>query len=272
METNKILSADVLDIIFDGRNKEYGAYQLRKNYNRRLAYSLSVMFGVALLAVAGTVLGKTEGKHKVPLIVQSDVTIASVTDNPLPPPPPPPPPKEPKVEQIKDVVPIIVKEQVLVPPPKNDDLDSVNIGTENVEGVKGVDVVAAPANASTGDAVKPLIKQEDYTGVFTIVQVEAKFPGGPDAWMKYLSRNLRQDVPTDNGAAAGDYKVVVSFLVDRDGNVTEVRAENDPGYGIAEEAMRVIQRSGKWQPALQNGRNVIYRQKQQIIFRVSESQ
>jgi protein TonB len=259
----------VLDIIFDGRNKDYGAYQLRKNYNRRLAYSLSVMFGVALLAVAGTVIGKT-GDIKRPKLVPGDVvTLRNVPDNP--PPPPPPAPKHTKIEEIKSDPPIIVKEEV-PPLPKNDDLDSVKIGTENIPGVKGVDVIAAPANASTSDPVKPLIKQEDYTGVFTIVQVEAKFPGGPDAWMKYLSRNLRQDVPTDNGAAAGDYKIVVSFLVDRDGNVTEVRAENDPGFGIADEAIRVIQRSGKWQPALQNGRNVIYRQRQQIIFRVAESQ
>ena len=64
--------------------------------------------------------------------------------------------------------------------------------------------------------------------------------------------------------------VTVSFLVDKNGNISQVQALNDPGYGCAQEAVRVIQKGPKWTPAIQNGRNVIYRQKQSITFQVSE--
>ena len=68
----------------------------------------------------------------------------------------------------------------------------------------------------------------------------------------------------------GNYTVHLFFLVLKDGTVTEVEALQDPGYGCAAEAVRVIQKGPKWRPAIQNGRNVIYRQKQNITFQVTE--
>lgn len=102
------------------------------------------------------------------------------------------------------------------------------------------------------------------------MQIEAQFLGGIAAWRKYLERNLNQDIAAQNGAPPADYSVVVSFIVDREGNISDVRAENDPGYGTRAEAIRVIQKSPRWTPAVQNGRHVIYRQKQKITFRVEE--
>jgi protein TonB len=81
---------------------------------------------------------------------------------------------------------------------------------------------------------------------------------------------LNRDLPVENGAPTGKYSVVVSFIVSKDGSISEVKAENDPGYGTKEEAERVIQRGPKWKPAVQNGRSVIYRQRQSIVFMVSE--
>ncbi len=108
------------------------------------------------------------------------------------------------------------------------------------------------------------------------VDKEASFPGGVQAWKTYLMRNLRADVPTSNGAPAGkngklkNYTVVVSFIIDKNGNLSDIRAENSPGYGTAEEAVRVIGGSGKWIPAEQNGKKVAYRQRQQITFQITE--
>lgn len=101
---------------------------------------------------------------------------------------------------------------------------------------------------------------------FKSVQVQAKYPGD---WRTYLMQNLKASTPTDNGARAGRYSVTVSFLVDKKGNVSEVNAENDPGFGTAKEAVRVIKMSGKWTPATQNGKPVIYRQRQNIVFVVT---
>ncbi|TKK68645.1 energy transducer TonB [Ilyomonas limi] len=275
MDVNKILSADFLDILFEGRNKEYGAYELRKTYNRRFTIAIAVMIGVCVLAFLLNVLAsnKTE-KDNGPIVIQ-DVQLQNVQEEkkPEPPPPPPPPKVEPPKIEIKQFTPpkIVKDEEVKEPPPKQEELEKTTIGTINQEGVQ-TDVIAPPVEEKGTGVVEAPKVTEDYDKEFKTVQIQAKFPGGPDAWMKYLQRNLQSDVPTENGAPTGSYTVVVSFLVDKDGNISEVKAENDPGYGTAGEAVRVISRGPKWIPAVQNGRNVIYRQKQAITFRVEEGQ
>ncbi len=102
-----------------------------------------------------------------------------------------------------------------------------------------------------------------------IVQIPAEFPGGQKGWVNYLERTLNRDILVNTTAPVGKYSVIVSFVVDKDGNVTNVKAENNPGYGTMEEAIRVIQNGPKWIPATQNGVNVIYRHRQAIVFGVS---
>ncbi len=98
----------------------------------------------------------------------------------------------------------------------------------------------------------------------------AEFPGGIPAWQIYLERNLRSDIPVRRKAPPGKYTVYVTFIVDKDGNISDVNAENDPGYGTKEEAIRVIANGPKWKPAIQYNKNVIYRHKQGITFVVTE--
>lgn len=102
-----------------------------------------------------------------------------------------------------------------------------------------------------------------------IVQKPAEFPGGQKGWVNYLERTLNRDLLVNTNAPVGKYSVVVSFIVDKEGNVANVKAENNPGYGTMEEAIRVIQNGPKWIPATQNGVNVIYRHRQAIVFGVS---
>ncbi|GAB3351752.1 hypothetical protein GCM10027566_10460 [Arachidicoccus ginsenosidivorans] len=106
----------------------------------------------------------------------------------------------------------------------------------------------------------------------THVDHEASFPGGPEAWRKFLEVNLRTRILVDNNAPAGTYPVTVSFLVDKQGNISEVKAINQPkeDYGTGAEAVRVIKRSGKWLPATIDGKPVVFRQKQKIIFKVAQ--
>lgn len=106
--------------------------------------------------------------------------------------------------------------------------------------------------------------------MYTSVQTPSTFPGGTDAWAKFLTRTLNRDLPVENGAPAGIYKVVVSFIVARDGSISDVKAENDPGYGTAAEAVRVINIGPRWTPAEQNGKKVMYRHRQIIAFQVTE--
>jgi len=275
MEANKILKSDYLDILFEGRNKEYGAYELRRTYNRRITIAIAAMIALCLVLFLANVLASKKDNEKQGPIVIQDVSLQNVQEEKKPPPPPPPPPPKiepPKIEIKQFTPPKIVKdEEVKEPPPKQEELEKTTIGTINQEGVQ-TDVIAPPVEEKGTGVVEAPKVTEDYDKEFKTVQIMAKFPGGPDAWMKYLQRNLQSDVPTENGAPTGSYTVVVSFLVDKNGNISEVKAENDPGYGTSAEAVRVISRGPKWIPAVQNGRNVIYRQKQAITFRVEEGQ
>lgn len=275
MEANKILNADFLDILFEGRNKEYGAYELRRSYNKRMLRAIIGMLAICLLIFIFSVLANTISEKASKKMVVQDVHLEDIKqpEEQKPPPPPPPPKEPPKVEVTKFTPPKIVKDEEVKPeekPPEQEKLEDTKIGAFNQAGDKS-DVVAPPVEEKgTGQVAAPKTDNQDYDKEFTSVQVEAKFPGGPDAWRKYLERNLNNQTPADNGASPGNYTVTVSFLVDKNGNISQVQALNDPGYGCAAEAVRVIQKGPKWTPAIQNGRNVIYRQKQNITFVVTD--
>ena len=275
MDVNKILSADFLDILFEGKNKEYGAYELRKTYNNRIRTSILVMVGVCLLLIIGQILGKDKSGDKNKIIVQ-DVQLEDIKKEekkPEPPPPPPPPkPEPPKVEITKFTPPKIVKdEEVKEPPPIVEKLEETKIGTINQEGKKDDNIPAPPVETGTG-VVEPKKVEEDYDKVFTKVEKEAKFPGGPDGWRKYLERNLNSNAAADDGAPAGSYSVKVQFIVDKEGNISDVKAIESPKAcpTCGTEAVKVIKKGPKWEPAVQNGRNVIYMANQQITFVVNE--
>jgi len=102
--------------------------------------------------------------------------------------------------------------------------------------------------------------------VFTEPEIPASFPGGKTGWQKYLERNLNRDLPVKNGAPAGKYTVNMNFIVDQNGNISNLVAENDPGYGTKDEALRVIQKGPDWVPAEQNGKKVTSLVKQSITF------
>ena len=114
-----------------------------------------------------------------------------------------------------------------------------------------------------------ILNKEDAERVFIDVQIKPEFPGGISGWIKYLERNINRDLPYKNGAPPGRYTVSLSFIVAKDGTISDIKAESDPGYGSKEEAIRLMARSPKWKPAVQNGKNVIYRQKQSITFMVN---
>ncbi len=103
-----------------------------------------------------------------------------------------------------------------------------------------------------------------------IYEKPAEFPGGIRGWQLYLQRNLNRDLAARNGAPHGKYTVFVTFIINKDGRVTDVAAENDPGYGTKEEAERVIRNGPNWEPAIQLNKHLIFRQKQGITFVISD--
>lgn len=275
MDANKILSTDFLDLLFEGRNKSYGAYELRRGYNKRLWIAIGgTALGFAL--IAGGIFLKSQ---MTPAVDDEAVKINEVTIQQIeqekpeepPPPPPPPPPKQappPKIEMKAFTPPKIVKdEEVKEPPPAVEELKETKIGTISQEGIKDIGIVTPPAAADGGKGLveaKPVEKEPE---VFTKVEVDAKYPGN---WRSFLERNLDGQVAVDNGASPGTYTVIIQFIVDVAGNVSDVKALTSVGFGMEQEAVRVIKKSGKWNPAIQNGREVKAYRKQPITFQVTD--
>ncbi|MBG9376197.1 energy transducer TonB [Panacibacter sp. DH6] len=273
MEANNILKADVLDIIFENRNKAYGAYDLRTTYNKRIKRSLLGMGAVCLVFTAGVMIAnakKDDGRvvmtvkdyeltNLVPEEKQEQVIVE------------PPKPKPLEVRTIAVTIPRIVPDEQVAETevPSEEQIENVTISNVTKDGQDIGDIVAPPIEKEGIGEVKELVK-EKAPEVFTIVQVEARYPGGLKEWSKFLERNLNTELPVENGAPVGQYTVVLSFIVDAEGNISDIAALNDPGFGTAQEAIKVIKRSKQWVPAIQNGRNVIYRQKQSITFVVNE--
>lgn len=272
MEANKILSADVLDLIFEGKNKDYGAYDLRKSYNKRIVMALVITASVALLALVGSILASTLKSNSDKTVDVKEVTIQDIQqeeDKPEPPPPPPPkPPDPPKIEMTKFTPPKIVKdEEVEEPPPAVEEMKDTKIDVQSQEGIKDEGIVA-PVEIDQG---KQIIeeKKEDENQIFEKVEIEASFKGGEGAWRKYLERNLNPNAPVDNGAPEGTYTVYVQFVVSKDGSISDVRALTNHGYGMEQEAIKVIKKGPAWVPAVQNGRSVNAYRKQPITFQVT---
>jgi bla regulator protein blaR1 len=106
--------------------------------------------------------------------------------------------------------------------------------------------------------------------VFEKVEIEASFRGGYEEWKNYLERNLDKNIPVKNGCKPGTYTVVVQFIVGKDGRVSDVRALTNHGFGMEEEAMRMIKKGPDWVPAIQNGHNVKAYRKQPFTFVVAD--
>lgn len=273
MEANKILSADVLDLIFENKNKDYGAYELRKTYNRRITRALIITASIALLALLGSVLASTLDSNDKNKIKTQEINLADIKqDEPkvIPPPPPPPPKVEPPKVEMKQFTPPVIKkdEEVEKPPPPQEELKEAKIDVINQEGIKDLNI-QVPVVPDQGKQIVEVKKEEDENTIFDKVEIEASFPGGDSKWRQYLERNANGQVATENGAPEGTYTTVVQFVVDKEGNISDVRALTNHGYGMEEEAMRVIKKGPKWNPAVQNGRQVKAYRKQPITFQVT---
>jgi protein TonB len=230
---------------------------------------------VILLLFAGYFVSSQNDGNKKQAMVVDDVQLDQVKEekkNELPP-PPPPKVEPPKVEMKQFTPPKIVKDKDVKEdekPPEQKDLEDTKIGTVNQEGVKDEGITAPPASdAGKGVVEAPKKDEEDYDRLFTKVEIESSYPGGTQAWQRYLNKNLRFPDEAINNEIQGT--VLVQFIVDRDGNVSEVQAVGGPDQGgLRDEAVRVIKKSGKWTPAVQNGRNVKSYKKQPITFRMGE--
>ena len=271
MEMGKILSADVLDIIFDQRNKEYGAYDLRKNYQRRLTKSLSITFLVAVLLCLTYILLASMKPDAGKFIVDGVINIAAL------------PPAEKPVEKIipppvKQVQPPAIKTfQFTKPlitadppenerPPEQETLETAKIGTVNIDGKDDIGVVTPPVDEGKGVVAMPE-KHSNGDDTFRKVEIDAQYPGGLEAWRAFLFRRLVYPQEAADERLQGT--VYVQFIVDKEGNVSDVNAISGPQELYAA-AVSAIKKSGKWEPGIQNGQKVKSYKTQPITFKLND--
>ncbi|MGE5520026.1 MAG: energy transducer TonB, partial [Candidatus Dadabacteria bacterium] len=285
MEARKILESDLLDILFESRNKEYGAYALRKNYNRRIAFA--TLFTLVLIAVivSTTFLMRKKEKEIGELQVR-DVVVQNIEQKPPPPPPPPPekqketPPPAEKAAPVKaPPIPHVVETTKFTPPVIKKDNEVVQQEVPKVEEVQKVDIATTvgpkdegivntapkvelpPVDKGTGvvgslKSEDQHAAKEDENKIFEKVEIEASVNAAQ--WRTYLQNQLQRYIEdaASNGMSPGKYTVQVRFLVDKDGSISDAQALNDPGYGLGKGAVEVLKRGPKWTPGEQNGKKV----------------
>jgi periplasmic protein TonB len=105
--------------------------------------------------------------------------------------------------------------------------------------------------------------------IFQKVEIEAAYPGGDKAWIQFLQLNLDAGVPAKKRAPVGTYTVVIEFVVDKDGNISDIKSLTKHGYGMEEEVVKVLKKSPHWKPAVQDGRKVRAYRKQPVTFQVA---
>ncbi len=275
MEANKILSSDILDLVFEGRNKEYGAYDLRKKYNRRISLALGITAGIAVLVFGASLLSKAlslSGDNEVDV---KDVVMQNIQEAPPPPPPPPPPPKTPppppQLETAKFTPPVIKKDEEVkkeeIPP--MDKLAETKIDVASQEGAKDEGLITPPV-VDKGTQIVEAKPVEDENKVFEKVEIEASV--NVAQWRRHLETQLARYIEdaASSGMNPGNYTVNVRFLVERDGSITSVQSLNDPGYGLSKGAEEVVKRGPKWSPGEQNGKKVRSYHTQPITFQIQE--
>lgn len=276
MSKLNIFNRDWIDIVFEGRNKKYGAYQLRLENPKTTVKALiagAILFTM-LVAIpiiyrfASGLVAKDDSIDKVIEVVD------------LPPPPPeeplpvePEPPKPQEVQQApKSVVDevkfkdfeIKKKEQVVEEPPKVADFKEADPSSRTEKGSPTGDI---NIDKPSGDLDKGVEAPDNTIYNTAGLQVQPEFPGGIPAFLSYVQKNFRIPEVEQNMTA----RIYVSFVVEKDGSLTDIKVTRDPGYGMGKEAERVLRSvKTKWKPGIQNGKEVRARFNLPITINIKE--
>ena len=265
------------EIVFANRNKEYGAYLLRKEYNGVM--NRATLIGIAIFSIGilgpsllGKILKNDEKQEVMVEMNMMDLPPPPPIDNNEPPPPPPPPIEQPKVTTVKFLPPEVKKDEEVpeeTPPPTIEQIQEAVIARETVQGDEGADeIIIAPeaiAAPSKGTVVEAAPVEEK---VFTIVEQQPAFPGGVAEMYKYLSKNMKYPPQASRANISG--KVHLTFVVNTDGSIQDVQVVKGLGFGCDEEAKRVVQSMPKWNPGKQSGRPVRVKFNLPVTFQLEE--
>ena len=244
-----LLKNQWLDIVFEGRNKLYGAYELRQTNNKTTMKSLIIGGVIFTFLVSIPVLASLLPEGSDETVLDQKITTVKLPPKEKPkenlPPPPPPPPK---VDQVKFVKPVVAKaDEVTEEPPKITEIKDKKLGAETIKGDPDAVLTVEPV----GNGPKDVVEEDNSIYNTAGIEVKPDFPGGIEKFYKYVGKNYQ--VPEEEGLKG---KVFVSFVVEKDGSLTDIKVIRDIGYGTGKEAIRVLKQCPKWNPGEQNGKKV----------------
>ena len=270
-----------VDMVFAGKNKEYGAYQLRKGTSGRNIKALLILVIAAALVggfLAWKVIEQKQAEEQQAYMeamelakLQQQAKKEEKKKEPV----------KPKIEPKKEIPVARETQKFTAPVIKKDELvkeenqvkqmdkldDKVAVGSEDKEGVKDRTVEAVRSEiAVAAPPPPPAPKPEVATKVFDVVEEMPSFPGGNGALMSYLSSNVKYPVVAQENGVQG--RVIVSFVVERDGSISDVKVARSVDPSLDREAQRVVKSMPRWTPGKQNGQTVRVKYTVPVVFRL----
>jgi protein TonB len=274
MLPEQILRSDLLEILFENRNKSYGAYELRSRYPGRLTTALfmSLLFFALTLYIAFLINRQSQNQNSHAAVLVRDYSIQPISFQSNP--------RELKVHRLQkfytrlrtpdEVSPTIVHEKILPPPPgpapapDQEGPAGKNIFSDGYPGpgssLQDNGIPNAPEQNSSG--------RPEENEPFRIAEVMPVFPGGMEALKRFLLKNLR--MPNRDTDADSVVHVLVEFVVDESGGIKDFSFLQSGGREFDEEVLRVLKKMPVWKPGMQNGRSVPVFFRLPVLFRAPE--
>lgn len=263
MTNNEILQADVLDILFEHRNKAYGAYTLRRNYQQRLLLALAGSLSIVAIVFFFMVFNKSsEHRLTAPAVDKNTVTTVVVDIHSLKPPSPQPKPNPAVVAQKDFRTFRIVKDRDVVKPvATQDEIKFAAISDKDVNGQLPTDLSKSVTNTVPVSGDNASKEKEQQT--IHPVETAPSFPGGLEALGRFFARTLQ---PPEE-LLPGERKVVlVRFVVGIDGTISKTEILQSAGDVYDREVLRALRKMPRWNPAEQNGMKVAVSFTQPVTF------
>ena len=265
-----------VDLVFEGRNKEYGAYVLRKDTGKRNVKSMLLVFAV-IIAIMAAVAAKVAIENAFPkkVAMETDVELSKLAQK-----------KEAKVEKkapvkveeqkvvekvkssVKFTPPVIKKDSEVKPEEElksQEDLNKTKTAIGSFD-VKGNDEAGGEVLKAKEVIAQPEPPKEEETKVFDVVEVMPSFPGGQGALFEWLSKNIKYPVVAEENGVQG--RVIVTFVVERNGSITDVQVVKSVDPSLDKEAVRVVKSMPHWIPGKQNGSAVRVKFTVPVTFRL----
>ena len=242
MKTEHVESME--ELVFKNKNKLYGAYILRRKYQKHLVVSLLVGIFVLFSAISYPLLAAyLNHNHRIHYEPDGGVIIAGPTPPADVAPPPPPPPPDPVVpDRIRFVAPVVVDKDV-----ETDMIPQGELNNQPPNSLPPDITDIPPVDNSKSPIEQPVSPEKPWI----TVELMPEFPGGNDEMFKFLAQNLRYPVEAREISVSG--KVYIYFVVEPDGSISSLKVMRGIGSGCDEEALRVVSLMPKWIPGKQGG-------------------